>query len=93
MAGTRKPSGLETANSYLFGGMGLMYGQWMPLKDQVGRNLLLVAWSAAELEDANIRARVERLGPIEEATLIRDGIVIRHYFHRLAFNYRIRPES
>jgi dolichol-phosphate mannosyltransferase len=91
--GTRKPSGLETANSYLFGGMGLMYGQWMPLESQVGRNLLLVAWTSAELEDANIGARVERLGPIEEDTLSRDGIVIRHYFHRLAFNYRIRAEE
>jgi dolichol-phosphate mannosyltransferase len=91
--GTRKAAGLETANSYLFGGMGLMYGRWMPLKAQAGRNLLLVAWTAGELEDANIGARVERLGPIEEDTLTRDGIVIRHYFHRLAFGYRIRPEE
>jgi dolichol-phosphate mannosyltransferase len=91
--GTRKGAGLETTNSYLFGGMGLMYGQWMPLKAQAGRNLLLVAWTAGELEDANIGARVERLGPIEEDTLTRDGIFIRHYFHRLAFGYRIRPEE
>jgi dolichol-phosphate mannosyltransferase len=91
--GTRKLSGLETANSFLFGGMGLMYGQWMPLQAQVGRNLLLVAWTAGELEDPNISARVERLGPIEEDTLARDGIVIRHYFHRLAFNYRMRAEE
>jgi dolichol-phosphate mannosyltransferase len=91
--GTRKPSGLETANSYLFGGMSLMYGQWMPLKDLQGRNLLLVAWTPGELEDPNIGARVERLGPIEDDVLTRDGILIRHYYHRLAFNFRTRPEE
>ena len=70
-----------------------MYGQWMPLKAQEGRNLLLVAWTAAELEDPNIRARVQRLGPIEDNVLMRDGIPIRHYYHRLAFNYRFEPEE
>ena len=92
--GTRsKPSGFETANSHLFGGMSLMYGQWMPARAQQGRNLLLVAWTPEELEDPNIAARVERLGPIEDDLLTRDGISIRHYYHRLAFNYRSSPEE
>jgi dolichol-phosphate mannosyltransferase len=91
--GGLRPAGLETANSFLFGGMGLMYGQWMPLRAQEGRDLLLVAWTSAELEDPNIAARVERLGPIAEDSLVRDGILIRHYYHRLAFNYRIRPQE
>ena len=88
--GSRESSGLATANSNLFGGMGLMYERWMPPPAQNGRNLLLVAWSPGELEDRFIDARVERLGPIEDDVLTRDGIVIRHYYHRLAFNYRFR---
>lgn len=84
-------SGLETANSLLFGGMGLMYSQWMPPQAQDGRNLLLVAWTPGELEDEYIRARVQRLGPIEDDVLMHNGIIIRHYYHRLAFNYRFRP--
>jgi dolichol-phosphate mannosyltransferase len=80
--------GLETANSHLFGGMGLMYGQWMPPGKQAHRNLLLVAWSPGELEDRAIEAQVARLGPIEDDVLRRDGVVIRHYYHRLAFDYR-----
>lgn len=91
--GARAATGLETANSNLFGGMGLMYGQWMPPKSQDGRNLLLVAWSPGELDDEYIRARVERLGPIEDDILSRNGIVIRHYYHRLAFNYRSREDN
>jgi dolichol-phosphate mannosyltransferase len=88
--GSRDPSGLATANSHLFGGMGLMYARWMPPQAQNGRDLLLVAWSPAELEDRIIDARVERLGPIEDDVLMRDGTVIRHYYHRLALNYRFR---
>jgi dolichol-phosphate mannosyltransferase len=86
--GAHAPSGLETANSHLFGGMGLMYGQWMPPKAQEHRNLLLVAFSPDELEDKSIVAQVGQLGPIEDDVLTRDGIIIRHYYHRLAFDYR-----
>jgi dolichol-phosphate mannosyltransferase len=91
--GARTPSGLETANSHLFGGMGLMYERWMPPEAQEHRNLLLVAWTPGELEDKAIEAHVARLGPIEDDILVRDGSVIRHYYHRLAFDYRYRdPE-
>lgn len=88
--GAHSPSGLETANSHLFGGMGLMYERWMPPKAQEHRNLLLVAWTQGELEDKAIAAHVERLGPIEDVVLVRNGIIIRHYYHRLAFDYRYR---
>ena len=91
--GSRRPAGLATANSHLFGGMGLMYERWMPPQAQNGRNLLLVAWTAGELEDRFIDARVQRLGPIEDDVLMRNGIVIRHYYHRLAFNYGFRGDE
>jgi hypothetical protein len=68
--------------------MGLMYGQWMPLKAQEHRSLVLVAWTPGELEDKSIEAHVGRLGPIEDEVLLRDGILVRHYYHRLAFDYR-----
>lgn len=85
--GARTPSGLETANSHLFGGMGLMYERWMPPEALEHRNLLLVAWTQGELQDKAIEAHVGRLGPIEDDVLVRDGILIRHYYHRLAFDY------
>jgi dolichol-phosphate mannosyltransferase len=91
--GAHTPTGLQTANSHLFGGMGLMYAQWLPAKSQDGRNLLLVAWSPGELDDRFIHAQVERLGPIEDDVLMRDGVLIRHYYHRLAFNYRARSDD
>jgi dolichol-phosphate mannosyltransferase len=86
-------TGFQTANSHLFGGMGLMYSQWLPPKSQDGRNLLLVAWSPGELDDKFVHARVERLGPIEDDVLMRDGVLIRHYYHRMAFNYRSRVDD
>jgi dolichol-phosphate mannosyltransferase len=91
--GPRGGAGLQTANSHLFGGMGLMYGLWLPPKSQNGRTLLLVAWSSGELDDRFVHAGVERLGPIVDDVLTRDGIVIRHYYHRLAFNYRSRIDG
>ena len=88
--GRRSPSGLNTANSGLFGGMGLMFDRWMPPQAQAGRDLLLVAWSPGELDDRLVNARVERMGPIEDDVLMRDGVLIRHYYHRIAYNYRFQ---
>jgi dolichol-phosphate mannosyltransferase len=78
---------LETSNSVLFGGIGLMYQRWTPPSDESGRDLLLVAWDAGELNDALLEPQVERLGPIREEALQRDGRFVRHYYHRMAYNY------
>ena len=83
-------SGLETVNSHLFGGMGLMYGEWMPANQQEGRTLLLVAFDPAELTQKAVMDHVERVGPIEDDVLLRDGKVIRHYYHRFAYGFRQR---
>jgi hypothetical protein len=80
-------SPLETMNSYLFDGMSLMYGRWTPPQLQQHRDLLLVAFSAGELQGPLIESHVERLGPIEEAALMRNGKLVRHYYHRFAYNY------
>lgn len=86
--GAQRPTRLETANSYLFGGMGLMYSLWVPPPPQQHRNLLLVAFSPQELEDKSVTAQVSDFGPIVDEVLARDGVIIRHYYHRLAFDYR-----
>jgi dolichol-phosphate mannosyltransferase len=81
-------STVETMNSYLFDGMSLMYGRWTPPESQQHRNLLLVAFSAGELQGPEIESHVKRLGPIEDMVLMQDGSVIRHYYYRLAYDYQ-----
>jgi dolichol-phosphate mannosyltransferase len=90
----RAGTAVETSNSVLFGGIGLMYERWTPPQAQWGRDLLLVAWSPGEISDALLAAQVERLGPIEDEVLLRDGRFVRHYYHRMAYNYRdVAPEK
>lgn len=81
-------STVETMNSYLFDGMSLMYGRWTPPESQQHRDLLLVAFSAAELQGQKIESHVKRLGPIEDAVLMQGDSVIRHYYYRLAYDYQ-----
>jgi dolichol-phosphate mannosyltransferase len=81
-------STVETMNSYLFDGMSLMYGRWMPPESLQHRDLLLVAFSAGELQGLMIESHVDRLGPIEDVVLMQDGSVIRHYYYRLAYDYQ-----
>ncbi len=82
---------IETSSAHLFGGVGLMYERWTPAAQQEGRTLLLIAWDPNDLAGTAIESQAERLGPIEDEILTRDGQVVRHYYHRLAYNYRSSP--
>ncbi len=88
---TRADTVVETSSAHLFEGVGLMYERWTPAAQQEGRTLLLLAWDPKDLVGTAIEARAERLGPIEEEILTHDGRVVRHYYHRLAYNYRSSP--
>src|SRR5271167_1010876 len=79
---------VATMNSYLFDGMSLMYGRWTPPESQQHRDLLLVAFSAGELQGREIESHVKRLGPIEDVVLMQDDSVVRHYYYRLAYDYQ-----
>jgi dolichol-phosphate mannosyltransferase len=79
---------LETSSAHLFGGMGLMYERWTPPELQEGRNLLLIAWDPHDLAGKTIESHAERWGPVEDDVLWQDGQVVRHYYHRFAYNYR-----
>jgi dolichol-phosphate mannosyltransferase len=84
-------SAVEPSSAHLFGGVGLMYALWSPAKLQEGRTLLLVGWDPHDLSDKSVESHTERLGPVEDDVLLRDGKVVRHYYHRFAYNYRSIP--
>jgi dolichol-phosphate mannosyltransferase len=84
----RTKSAVETSSAHLFEGVGLMYAQWTPAKLQEGRTLLLVGWSPEDLGGKYVESHADRLGPVEDDVLMRDGQVVRHYYHRFAYNYR-----
>jgi dolichol-phosphate mannosyltransferase len=73
---------------HLFGGLGLMYEQWFPVKLQAGRNLLLVAWDPADLAASRLEKRVAMLEPIHDGVLTRDGTVVRRFYYRVAHDYQ-----
>jgi hypothetical protein len=68
-----------------------MFALWSPAKLQEGRTLLLVAWDPQDLSNKYVESHAERLGPVEDDVLLVDGQVVRHYYHRIAYNYRSIP--
>ena len=81
----------QTSAAHLFDEMGLMYEQWFPRARQAGRTLLLVAWKPDALAAPHLQRHVAQLGGLHEGTLTRDGILIRHYYYRVALGYRDTP--
>jgi dolichol-phosphate mannosyltransferase len=82
---------METSSVHLFDGVGLMFALWTPAKLEEGRTLVLVAWDPRDLDNSHVESHAERLGPIEDEVLLKDGHVVRHYYHRFAYNYRSIP--
>lgn len=78
----------ETTGTHLFGGASLMYEYWFPAHEQAGATLLLVSFKEKDLKAKRIRKQCEKLGPINEYWLERDGIKILPYYTRVATNYR-----
>jgi dolichol-phosphate mannosyltransferase len=81
----------ETTSAHLFGRVGLMYEYWFPPAAERGRTLLLVAWDATDLDAPKVRAGVERLAPVHDGELRRNGKFIRSYYYRFAYGYRGFP--
>jgi hypothetical protein len=78
---------VESAGSSLFDRRGLMYSHWFPKRDQTGRSLLLVGWEADDLDRPMISERAERLGPISELKVTKDGVVVGSVFVRQLHGY------
>ena len=78
----------RATSGHLFGQVGLMYERWFPVARQRGRDLVLVAWDRAALSDAVVGEHVERLEPIQQELLLRDGKPIRPFYYRVAYGFR-----
>ncbi len=86
-----RPRSVNRASSaHLFGQMGLMYERWFPSAQENGRDLLLIAWKPSDLSDLVVAGRVERLDPIEQGALTRDGQLIRPFYYRVAYGFHAR---
>jgi dolichol-phosphate mannosyltransferase len=78
----------RTTSGHLFNDMGLMYERWFPAESLSGSTLLLVAWDPGNLEAAHLGSRVRGLEPIQERDLTRGGRFVRHFYYRVAHDYR-----
>jgi len=84
----RAESVADTSSWHLFGDVGLMYERWFPRERQTGRTLLLVAWNPDDLGGRQLDDHVAGMEPVEEGTLVRNGILVRRYYYRVAHDYR-----
>jgi dolichol-phosphate mannosyltransferase len=84
----RARSVAQTASDHLFGGVGLMYERWFPSRAQQGRTLVLIGFKPEDLVGPDIESRAQRLEPLKDGVLTRDGQTICRYYYRVVYNYQ-----
>lgn len=77
----------KTAGQGMFGKRGLMYDRWFPPDLQGGKSLVLVSDEAADLDAPAVRGCVERLEPVQELIVSRNGAVGGRFYARVAHGY------
>jgi dolichol-phosphate mannosyltransferase len=92
-AAAQRAPAVDISSQHLFGGLGLMYERWMPAESQDGRTLLLVALDRRDLEGREIESHVERLAPVIEGVLTKNGQIVRHYYYRIGYRYSHVPTT
>jgi dolichol-phosphate mannosyltransferase len=86
-----EPSGrgaAETASVHLFGRPGFMYAYWFPGPPLKGRSIILVGMRPDSFEDERMLQGAERLGPLRELPVIKQGRRVATYYARVAYGYR-----
>jgi dolichol-phosphate mannosyltransferase len=83
---TQHPS-YKTASEHLFGGIGLMYELWFPIKEQYDKPMLLVGESIEELDSAEVLSRVNSAGPITAIKAKKADKITGQYYYRLIEGY------
>lgn len=79
----------DTASRHLFYDEdALMYEFWFPPQAFDGRDLILVARSRGDLEDARVAGRATRLGPVRTLEPRKHGAPAGRYYARVVYGYR-----
>ncbi|MDQ7780449.1 MAG: glycosyltransferase family 39 protein [Planctomycetota bacterium] len=78
----------RTTGDHLFGGKGLMYLLWFPPDREVGETLLVVSFERDRIADARFAGAVDKLGPIVERTVSKNGLPATRFYYRVCQGYR-----
>jgi dolichol-phosphate mannosyltransferase len=77
-----------TAGRSLFDMDSLMYERWIPSVAAKGRDILLVSRrSKGPIAAESLLARFQTLGPIQERTVLKDGVPVGRFFYRIGYAY------
>ncbi|HVJ79150.1 MAG TPA: hypothetical protein VM620_15075, partial [Hyphomicrobium sp.] len=56
-----------------------------------GRDMILFGFERHQLDSANLASHFEALGPINTATINKNGVEVGAFYYRLGQNYRALP--
>jgi dolichol-phosphate mannosyltransferase len=81
----------ETAGRGLFGYQGLMWDSWRPPRDVVGKDVLVLAFSAAQLTSPKVERQFLSMGPPQRVPVHKRGREAGQFFFRVGYGYQLDP--
>ena len=77
----------EAVGRHLLGQGSLMYERWFSPQDHTGKPAVLVSFDASDLSAESIGLHFDKVGPLQEHSVTRNGNVVGKYFFRTARGY------
>jgi hypothetical protein len=78
----------EISGQHLFGENSLMWAFWKPLSAAQGKLVLMVALKEEELQNHVLAKYFERMGPVLQQRIVKNGRTVGRFSYRVGYGYR-----
>ncbi len=78
----------EVSGQHLFGENSLMWASWKPISAARGKWVLMVAFREEELRNPVLGKYFERLDPVLQQRIAKNGRTVGRFFYRVGYGYR-----
>jgi dolichol-phosphate mannosyltransferase len=78
----------ELSGQHLFGENSLMWASWKPASAARGKLILMVAFREGDLRNPSLAKHFERMDPVLERGIHKNGRTVGRFFYRVGYGYR-----
>ena len=81
----------HVSGQHLFGMKSVMWKRWMPASAMTGKAVMVIKFEPVELSARPLEEHFERLGPIDDRWIKKNGRVVGRFYYRIGYGFHAHP--